>query len=283
MCGRILVLGCVFLAAITQSGCIGLIVASTADCKNETPITRIHDIFLINPPAKGSTKAEFLKDWGKPDEIISTSENEETWIYNRKLWCGVIPVVLLPVPLILPVCDGFDRIEFQGNETKSLHTRHTVLGGLVIGAGPGAAVGGADPACRRPLPPNNGVDSDAAKPAVQVVPSYEAQIQPNLKWDAFSGLGEDITYDLRIWRTKVGWREVQQGSVVYERQGITQPSHQIEMPLEPSTHYLWAVRAHFQRDGQKQITPWSYEIAAGAPDEPRYYHFWTPTSLDIPQ
>ena len=282
MCGRILVLGCVFLVAMTLSGCIGLIVASTADCENETPITGIHDIFLINSPAKGSTKAEFLKDWGKPDEIISTSENEETWIYKRKLWCGAIPVFMLPVPLLLPMCDGFDRIEFQGNETKSLHTRHTVLAGLVIGAGGGAA-GGADPACRHPLPPNNGVDSDAEIPAVQVVPSYEAQIQPNLKWDAFSVLGEDVTYELMIWHAKVGWKQVQQGSVVYERQGITQLSHQIETALEPSTHYLWAVRAHFQRDGQKQTTPWSYEIAAGAIDEPRYYSFWTPTSLDLPQ
>lgn len=42
--------------------------------------------------------------------------------------------------------------------------------------------------CNVPLPPNNVVDSDAAKPTAQVVPSYKAQIQPNLKWDAFSGL-----------------------------------------------------------------------------------------------
>jgi hypothetical protein len=139
------------------------------------------------------------------------------------------------------------------------------------------------PACRFPQPPNNGVDSDAAKPAAQVVPSYKAQIQPNLKWDDFPVLGEDVTYDLRVWRVKVGWRQVQQGSVVYERQGITQPSHQVEMPLGPSTHYIWAVRAHFKLNDQIQTTPWSYEIAAGAPDEPQYYHFWTPTALDLPQ
>ena len=285
MCGRILVLGCIFFAAITQSGCVGLIVNTPAECKNAIPFTGVHDIFVWTKPSpkKVTTKAEFLKDWGKPDEMISKSEYEETWIYNRKLWCGVMPVFLLPVPLLLPMCDGFDRIEFQGNEAKRLHTRHIAMAGFVIMGGPGAAAGGADPACRFPQPPNNGVDSDAAIPAVQVVPSYEAQIQPNLKWDAFSGLGEDVTYDLRIWRTKVGWKQVQQGSVVYERQGITQLSHQIETALEPSTHYLWAVRAHFQRDGQKQTTPWSYEIAADAPDEPRYYHFWTPTSLDLPQ
>jgi hypothetical protein len=171
MCRRILVLCCIFFVAITQSGCIGLIVNASAECKNETPFTGVHDIFWTKPRSKeaspkGSTKAEFLKDWGKPDEIISTSENEETWIYNRKLWCGVIPVFLLPVPLILPVCDGFDRIEFQGNEAKRLHTRHTVMAGLVLPYGPA----GADPACRLPLPPNNGVDSDAAKPAAQVTP-----------------------------------------------------------------------------------------------------------------
>ena len=33
---------------------------------------------------------------------------------------------------------------------------------------------------------------------------FQESLQPILKWDAFSGLGEDVTYDLRIWRTKVG-------------------------------------------------------------------------------
>jgi hypothetical protein len=174
MCGRILVLCCVFIVAITQSGCFGLIGNRPAECKNETPFTGVHDIFWTKPQSeetspKGSTKAEFLKDWGKPDEIISASENEETWIYNRKLWCGVIPVLVLPVPLILPVCDGFDRIEFQGNEAKSLHTRHIARPGYV-NWGPGGADEWSDPACRFPLPPNSGIDSDAAKPAAQVTP-----------------------------------------------------------------------------------------------------------------
>jgi hypothetical protein len=163
----------VFIVAITQSGCFGLIVNRPAECKNETPFTGVHNIFWTKPRSKetspkGSTKAEFLKDWGKPDEIISASENEETWIYNRKLWCGVIPVLLLPVPLMLPVCDGFDRIEFQGNEAKILHTRHTARPGYV-NWGPGADEW-SDPACRFPLPPNNGVDADAVKPAAQVTP-----------------------------------------------------------------------------------------------------------------
>ena len=137
MCGRILVLGCVFLAAITQSGCIGLMVSTPAECKNAIPFTGVHDTFVWTKPSpqKVTTKAEFLKDWGNPDEIISTSENEATWIYKRKLWCGVMPVFLLPVPLLLPMCDGFDRIEFQGTEAKNLHTRHIAMAGFIMMGG----------------------------------------------------------------------------------------------------------------------------------------------------
>ena len=101
------------------------------------------------------------------------------------VWCDTR---ILAASTVNTTCVGFDRIEFQGKEAKRLHTRHIAMAGLVIMAGPGAATGGSDPACRFPLPPNDVVDSDAAKPTAQVVPSYKAQIQPNLKWDAFSGL-----------------------------------------------------------------------------------------------
>ena len=165
MCGRILVLGCVFLIAVMQSGCIGLIASVTGECKNETPSLPTHPYNKVTKVIK----EEFLKDWGTPDEIISTSENKETWIYNRKLWCGVIPIVVLPVPLVLPVCNGFDRIEFHGNEAKNLHTRHVVPKGfLVVLIKDGWVFN--DPACRHPLPPSNGLDSDATKPAAQVTP-----------------------------------------------------------------------------------------------------------------
>lgn len=131
MCSRILVLCCVFFVAITQSGCIGLIVNTPGECENETPFTGVHDIFWDRRSTpKRSSKAEFLKDWGKPDEIIATSENAEIWTYNRKLWCGAIPIFILPVPLILPVCDGFDRIEFKENEAMRLHTRSIVYSGI---------------------------------------------------------------------------------------------------------------------------------------------------------
>jgi hypothetical protein len=119
MCRRILILFFVLLAALTQSGCVGVIVMTPQDCvrtgdsksmavANETP----------------STKEEVREFWGKPDDIITVSESKEAWIYNKKdIWCGLIPVVFLPVPLILPLGNGFDRIEFRGNEVTSLHSR----------------------------------------------------------------------------------------------------------------------------------------------------------------
>jgi hypothetical protein len=191
VCGRILVLGCVFFIAIIQSGCAGLLVNIPAECKNETPRIDIHDFNFNRSKLEQRVpdKELFLNYWGKPDEINSTSENEETWIYNRKLWCGVIPAFIVAVPLILPVCDGFDRLEFHGNEAKNLHTKHIVTDGFLLVAG--SWVGGIEPDCRLPLPPNNGVDSDATKPTEQVTPQpkergdseqrIEKSLQPNLK------------------------------------------------------------------------------------------------------
>jgi hypothetical protein len=107
--------------------------------------------------------------------------------------------------------------------------------------------------------------------------------QPTLQWEPFSSGWEDTTYDLIVWRAKTGWREVRAESIVYERERLDKPSHRIEATLEPATHYLWAVRAHFTREGQTQVTRWSYELTATAPDKPHYYQFWTPDSCDLAQ
>lgn len=165
----------IIFMAITFSGCVGLVVNIPAECNNETPFTNIHDIdwsksSLMNQNV--STKEEFLKDWGKPDQIVTISENEETWIYKRHLWCGAVPFFVLPVPLLLPVCDGFDRIEFEGNEAKRLRTRHIVLRGVVFPFVGSAFEGSPQtyPACRLPLPLNDGSDSGALGPTAHDAP-----------------------------------------------------------------------------------------------------------------
>lgn len=104
-------------------------------------------------------------------------------------------------------------------------------------------------------------------------------LQPTLEWDRFSGPGEDITYDLMVWRGKAGWREVLAEALVYEREGLSVPSHQIEGSLELTTHYLWAVRARYRLNGEVQMTNWSHEMGIGTSGQPYYCQFWTPASL----
>ena len=162
-----------FLSAVmlSLSGCLGLIINTTAECESETPHPDIHDImkisqenstvltpkfWIIDPKAK-FTKDDFLNEWGQPDKIIKRSEFDETWIYNRNLWCGVVPVLILPIPLILPICDGFDKIDFEGNIATRLDTKHIVSNGgvLFIGYPLGFTAiesAGKDPVCQYPLP-----------------------------------------------------------------------------------------------------------------------------------
>jgi hypothetical protein len=143
----ILAIVCVFFLTSTLSGC-GIFLAIPSECKNEVPITSARDIFWSLPkePIKCSTKEEFLKEWGKPIKILSTSEDKETWIYERSLWCGFGPFIFfVPIPLLLPVCDGFDHIEFHDGEAKYLHTRR-IRPMFVIIFPP--LFGHADPVCR---------------------------------------------------------------------------------------------------------------------------------------
>jgi hypothetical protein len=53
---RILILCCVFLVAPMQTGCIGMVVLSPEECKNETPRTDINVFFADStptPPTQG--------------------------------------------------------------------------------------------------------------------------------------------------------------------------------------------------------------------------------------
>ena len=63
---------------------------------------------------------------------------------------------------------------------------------------------------------------------------------------------EQVTYELRVWKTQPGHPE----ALVYARQGLPEPSHALENPLDPSSQYLWTVRAHFLLDGRPRTTEW---------------------------
>jgi len=107
-------------------------------------------------------------------------------------------------------------------------------------------------------------------------------LQPTLRWQGFPGehqqfLGgrvspfvavdpasvRDVTYDLRIWTV----RGRMPGDLVYEIDGLKEPSHRLGRALKPDAEYYWSVRARFNLDGQSRTSEWSL---AQIPCPPEY-------------
>ncbi len=106
------------LISMNLSGCIGIMVMHPATCEKTVQY---------------STKVDFLKEWGKPDSVITNSKEEETWIYHKKvIWCGVLPCLLICAPLVLPVCEGYDQIDFREESALRHNKRVFVTETLMI-------------------------------------------------------------------------------------------------------------------------------------------------------
>jgi hypothetical protein len=77
-------------------------------------------------------------------------------------------------------------------------------------------------------------------------------LQPTLRWKSFPG--SNMTYDLRIWRSQDGWNPTE---LIYSREKLVESYHTLETPLQPSTWYLWTVRARYEMAGKTRVTEWA--------------------------
>ena len=123
--------------------------------------------------------------------------------------------------------------------------------------------------------------------------SFEVDsLRPTFRWESFPrsqdlrndengllGRIHNLSYDLKIWRAQDGL-PVQ---AIYSRGGIPAPMHKIEERLEPSTEYVWSVRARFEVDGGARVTEWAGiwrdrgdQRSPVVPRHPTYYRFKTP-------
>ncbi len=125
-------------------------------------------------------------------------------------------------------------------------------------------------------------------------------LQPMLRWEAFPRPADlegdrdgwlsrirDVTYDLRIWKVgRVSFLWYYPGELIYSRNALPVPTHRIETRLEPTTSYLWSVRARFDLDGQQRVTEWGVLLESrGQKFDPRtaqiplrgFYPFYTPS------
>ena len=118
-------------------------------------------------------------------------------------------------------------------------------------------------------------------------------LQPTLRWEPFprqedrdadqdgwlSGI-EDVTYELRIWKTITA----SSGKLVYARGRLRLPYHKVEEPLEPLTNYLWSVRSHFVRDGRPRTIEWGlagYLLRGETVPNPSCFRFKTPAASGV--
>jgi len=108
-------------------------------------------------------------------------------------------------------------------------------------------------------------------------------VQPTFQWDSFTD--SKVTYDFKVWGSKNDYPE----AVIYSRQGLSEPYHKIELPLEPCTKYFWTLRARFELNGQPRATEWGISAIPAASarspviPNPNLYRFKTPcpkTSTD---
>jgi len=136
-------LAAVLFLPLLASGCIGLGVIGPHECQSDVPlINYTYNKDKWGPKYKSKdavdtfnylqTKDEFIKSWGTPDKILYTSDNEMTLEYIRNSWCGIMPAFIVIVPLILPVCDGFDRITFKGDNATHIHFKRTDGFGIIF-------------------------------------------------------------------------------------------------------------------------------------------------------
>ena len=111
-------------------------------------------------------------------------------------------------------------------------------------------------------------------------------LQPLLRWESFPDPDfpdpekvQNVTYELRIWDGASGAAN----KLKYARRGLTLPEHQLEQPLEPSTQYLWSVRARFLLAGHPRVTEWGmagHTLRRETVPNPSCYRFETPPLTD---
>lgn len=126
------------------SGCIGVAVVTPTECSSDIPLINytyeknkwgpIYKKDKAAPDVENflPSKDDFIRAWGTPDETVSISDDELILSYNSKIWCGVVPAYIIAAPLVLPTCDGFDRITFKGNMATHIHFKREDGYGIIL-------------------------------------------------------------------------------------------------------------------------------------------------------
>lgn len=115
----------ILVAPLVLSGCVGLshnLKTKTEVCYEHCLIYREHTIENLkmhNRNTIESSVSELKSFLGTPDEINVLDEGVTEWTYYGSTWLGVVPIVLIPIPLMLPVGKEQVRFRFNGDSFHS--------------------------------------------------------------------------------------------------------------------------------------------------------------------
>ena len=126
------------------AGCFGFLVDKpyTVDIRNPAPLEASNPVVRVgknrwacqqtNYPPVLIHKADVLRAWGAPREKAPTPRGE-TWTYRENWrWCGIWIGLIVPVPVLLPVCETFDHVEFEGDLAVASKSRRPDFFGYVL-------------------------------------------------------------------------------------------------------------------------------------------------------
>jgi hypothetical protein len=110
------------LAMLVLSGCLGAgIIHPKEDRETHFSIQskfRSH-LFGGQQSAPNPNKSELTAAWGKPDRVIPQGPGTEIWRYpNGFNWHGVVLMIGIPIPLMLPLSRSYTEVYFAEDKAE---------------------------------------------------------------------------------------------------------------------------------------------------------------------
>lgn len=129
------VIGHILLVSIltATAGCVGIgVVNESVESYPKPPFALEREVgYFVNDDYKykdwgrvlAKTKNDVLALWGEPAKRI-TNGSSERWFYSRELgWSGLLPVVIVPIPLLVPIGYRETILVFDGDTLTAIEKK----------------------------------------------------------------------------------------------------------------------------------------------------------------
>jgi len=105
-------------------GCVGI--GTVYSEKQSSTTAAVLEHGTIYGSKNSPTKEKIIAFHGEPYKKIIDG-NRETWYYKKGLaWGGIIPVVIIPIPLLLPYGYNETVIQLENDQQISIESDHTI-------------------------------------------------------------------------------------------------------------------------------------------------------------